>query len=448
LLKLGNNKAHIQALLDANKALLAEVLQGLADHPELAEEETRLKSLIAKIGRSARKQNRALNKEITRQEDAERIAASALFQLNDELHAGQPLVPSAIEERELSHAKSCYICKAPFKKLHAFYHQLCPTCAAENYARRTAQADLSGRIALVTGGRIKIGFEIALKLLRWGARVIITTRFPANALSAFRSQPDAAHWLDRLEIVGLDLRNLQEVEELISRLHAQLPHLDLLIHNAAQTVKRPIEFYAPLLAQEQGSHLLEERTSILPGLPSPHFPSGKVDLYGQPADLRPQNSWMQSLEEVPLLEMLEVQLVNVTAPFRLNSALKPLLDRSPFERKFIVNVSAMEGIFNRAYKSPHHPHTNMAKAALNMMTRTSAADYAKSGIYMTSVDTGWITDENPAPKKEKLRQQGFVPPLDVVDGAARVLAPIVDGINLPETPVFGVFLKDYKISPW
>ncbi|MFN8393059.1 MAG: SDR family oxidoreductase [Bacteroidia bacterium] len=443
------SKEHIQELLHAHKLVLEEVLQGLADHPELADEETRLKSLIAKINRQARKQNRASSKEITRSEDASKIAASALFQLNDERNLGQLSLPEVTEDvRELKNAKSCYICKAPFRRLHEFYHQLCPDCAAENYHRRSEAADMRGRIALVTGGRIKIGFEIAMKLLRWGARVIVTTRFPANAIAAFQAEADAGEWMDRLEVVGLDLRNLKEVEALIERLHLNLPHLDILIHNAAQTVKRPIEFYAPLLAREKGSHLLEDKASLLPGLPSPYFPAGKTDLYGQQADLRPQNSWLQPIDEVSLLEMLEVQLVNVTAPFRLNSALKPLMERSPFTRRFIVNVSAMEGVFNRAYKSPNHPHTNMAKAALNMMTRTSAEGYAQAGIYMTSVDTGWITDENPAPKKEVLRNQGFVPPLDVVDGAARVLAPIVDGINLPETPQFGVFLKDYKVSPW
>ncbi len=446
---LANSKEHIQALLQVHKHLLEEVLQGLADHPELAEEETRLKSLIAKINRTARKQNRAATQEVIRAADASKIAASELFQRNDERHLGRPLLPASAEEsRELTQAKSCYICKAAFRKLHAFYHQLCPECAEENFERRGDEADMHGRIALVTGGRIKIGFEIALKLLRWGARVIITTRFPANALAAFQGEEDAADWLDCLEIVSLDLRNLQDVEDLVARLQRDLPHLDVIIHNAAQTVKRPIAFYAPLLARENGSALLEGKATLLPGLPSPHFPAGQTDIYGQQADLRPHNSWLQPLDEVSLLEMLEVQLVNVTAPFRLNSALKPLLERSPFARRFIVNVSAMEGVFNRAYKSPNHPHTNMAKAALNMMTRTSAEGYAQAGIYMTSVDTGWITDENPAPKKEVLRDHGFVPPLDVIDGAARVLAPVVDGINLPETPPFGVFLKDYKISPW
>ena len=445
---MAKSKEHIEELLKKQKVALEELLQGLADYPELAANETRLKSLIAKINRNARKQNRAIQNEITKADDAAKIASTQLFQLNDERNQGKQLPSGDVEPKALKQQKNCYICKEPYKNLHFFYHKLCPRCAAENYAARDQSVDLKGRIAFVTGGRIKIGFEIALRLLRWGAKVIVTSRFPVNAREAFESEADASNWIDRLEIVGLDLRNLQAVEDLISSLNEKLPHLDIVIHNAAQTIKRPMAFYAPLLAKEKDSFLLENKSSELPALHSEFFPVGQTDLYGQQADLRPKNSWMQSLKEVSLMEMLEVQLVNVTAPFRINSALKSLLEKSPFDRKFIVNVSAMEGVFSREYKSPWHPHTNMAKAALNMMTRTSAQDYSRSGIYMTSVDTGWITDENPAPKKERLRAKGFVPPLDVIDGAARVLAPIVNGINKEEIPDFGVFLKDYKVSPW
>ena len=79
----------------------------------------------------------------------------------------------------------------------------------------------------------------------------------------------------------------------------------------------------------------------------------------------------------------------------LNARLKPLMLRTPERDKHIVNVSAVEGQFYRKFKTTRHPHTNMAKAALNMMTRTSATDYAADGIHMNSVDTGWVTDEDP-----------------------------------------------------
>jgi NAD(P)-dependent dehydrogenase (short-subunit alcohol dehydrogenase family) len=144
-----------------------------------------------------------------------------------------------------------------------------------------------------------------------------------------------------------------------------------------------------------------------------------------------------------------VQLVNAVAPFLLNSQLKPLLLRSPFERRFIINVSAMEGQFGRASKTEFHPHTNMAKAALNMMTRTAAADYARDGIYMNSVDTGWITDENPLDRKLHAQQaRGFYTPLDAIDGMARLYDPIVQGLADPAEPLHGHFLKDFVPHPW
>jgi NAD(P)-dependent dehydrogenase (short-subunit alcohol dehydrogenase family) len=166
-------------------------------------------------------------------------------------------------------------------------------------------------------------------------------------------------------------------------------------------------------------------------------------------DTRPINSWSLKLDQVSTIELLEVQLVNAIAPFLLNSKLKPLMLRSRFERRFIINVSAMEGQFNRESKTPFHPHTNMAKAALNMMTRTSASDYAEDNIFMNSVDTGWITDENPYPKKMHLQyERGFYPPLDIIDGMARLYDPIVQGLKQVETPQFGYFLKDYFPHPW
>jgi NAD(P)-dependent dehydrogenase (short-subunit alcohol dehydrogenase family) len=160
------------------------------------------------------------------------------------------------------------------------------------------------------------------------------------------------------------------------------------------------------------------------------------------------NSWLLRLDEVDTQELLEVQLVNSIAPFVLNSRLKPLMIRSPHARRFIVNVSAMEGQFGR-HKSPFHPHTNMAKAALNMMTHTSGADYVKDRIYMNSVDTGWVTDENPTEKRERKQdEQGFFAPLDIVDGMARIYHPIAQGVNCAEEPLYGQFLKDFKPCRW
>ena len=125
------------------------------------------------------------------------------------------------------------------------------------------------------------------------------------------------------------------------------------------------------------------------------FPEGQLDQDLQQVDLRGRNSWRLLLAEVSSVELLEVQLVNAIAPFVLNARLKPLMLRTPERDKHIVNVSAVEGQFYRNFKTTRHPHTNMAKAALNMMTRTAATDYHGDGIHMNSVDTGWVTDEDP-----------------------------------------------------
>ena len=163
------------------------------------------------------------------------------------------------------------------------------------------------------------------------------------------------------------------------------------------------------------------------------FPDGALDADLQQVDLRAVNSWRLTLAEVATPEMIEVQLVNAVAPFILCARLKPLMLRAPGRDKHVVNVSAMEGIFSRGTKTDRHPHTNMAKAALNMLTLTSARDYVRDGIHMNAVDTGWITDEDPFVHATRKREElGFQPPLDIVDGAARVLDPYLAGLNTGE----------------
>ncbi len=368
----------------------------------------------------------------------------------------------------------CYVCRTPFSELHHFYDQLCPACAECNFRKRTELADLRGRVALLTGGRVKIGYQAGLKLLRSGAHLVVTTRFPRDAAARYFEEADHADWMDRLEIFGLDLRHTPSVEAFCRHMDATHERLDFIISNACQTVRRPPEFYAHMMAAERAAiapssdavalvrqvpdlpaagafsaelsqvPLLQEELEARPDL----FPAGLLDIDRQQVDLRGRNSWRLLLAEVSTVELLEVQLVNAIAPFVLNARLKPLMMRTPGREKHIVNVSAVEGQFYRRFKTTRHPHTNMAKAALNMMTRTSATDYHDDGIHMNSVDTGWVTDEDPIEITMRKREEmGFHPPLDAVDGGARIVDPIIDGINTG-VHVWGQFLKDYRPADW
>ena len=496
---------------DERRALLTAA--GRISRPETVQE----RRLVREFRRAGRRERRGKDR---------RIVADAQIRVARE----KPVyVPPTLalpherrtDERELQTPRNCYVCKAPYKKLHFFYDSMCQACGDFNYARRFQSAPLTGRVALLTGGRVKIGFQAGLKLLRAGAALIVTTRFPHDAAQRYAREPDFAQWSSRLQIHGLDLRHSPSVELFARYVSSAYERLDFILNNAAQTVRRPPGFFGHLLQfettpwaklPEQIQPLLKnheeckaqvvrasapaqelvDRASNSAGLAMftgsgsgagigicasaqlsqiPYafergfagtearttlFPAGRTDADLQQVDLRALNSWRLSLSEVATPEMLEVHLVNAVAPFVLCGKLKALMLRKdrdggyggPPHCKHIVNVSAMEGIFSRGTKTDKHPHTNMAKAALNMMTLTSAPDYARDGIFMNAVDTGWVTDEDPAAIAEWKREElNFQPPLDIVDGAARICDPIFSGLLTGEH-VWGKFLKDYRASAW
>jgi len=387
----------------------------------------------------------------------------------------------------------CYICKKEIAQQHSFYNEMCFECGEINFTKRIQEYDLSGFTALVTGGRIKIGYETALKLLRNEAKVIVTSRFPHDAGLRFSQEDDFENWRHNLFIFGLDMRSIEAVGSFIDLLKTDFETLDIIINNAAQTVRRPPAFYKHLLenenktdsvkhienlflsknrknlkAIEQNKSLCKKENFTLQNLTktnlssaqlsqipliagdetieSEFFPENKFDKDGQQEDRRPKNSWMMELDEVDPIEFMEVLYINLISPFLLNTKLKKLLINNN-RPSFIINVSAMEGNFHDPEKNNKHPHTNMAKAALNMMTRSSSEAYAKAGIYMNSVDVGYITNEKPFPLDLKREERKEKMAIDEIDGAARILDPIYSALKNGKFE-FGKLYKNYSIYPW
>jgi len=490
--------------LEQRQALL--IAAGQVSRPQSYQEKRLVKTLrrVRRLGEEAQDRESRAVTGIRQAREAAIFVAPALL-------GETPQAPA----RELKKPRACYVCKAEFTRLHHFYDSMCAECADFNYAKRFQTTSLEGKVGLVTGSRVKIGFQISLKMLRAGAEVIATTRFPQDSALRYSREPDFSDWKHRLHIHGLDLRHPPSVEIFARYVEHSFKRLDIIVNNACQTVRRPPGFYEDLLETESRpatdfgpdiflllknhedlkaalnpstkpsdelrasgdsstSSLVVDRAGLMTlnggrsgiGVVASArlsqvryaydddtrrddlFPQGRLDADLQQVDLREQNTWRLALADVPTAEMLEVQLVNAVAPFILCARLKPLMLRVPTRDKHIVNVSAMEGIFSRGTKTDKHPHTNMAKAALNMMTLTASRDYVNDGIHMNAVDTGWVTDEDPAIHADRKKAEfDFAPPLDIVDGAARVCDPFFSGLITGEH-TYGKFLKDYKPSNW
>ena len=514
-LKFDDDKSALAAVREC-----VPVLEMLVENSELLaqlSEDERL-ALVRAAGQISRPDRREIKK---RNKDRRRLKRLAVVEKEKRIRAATgirkareaavftaPLQiqgPEAGQDQDqgqiLESPRNCYVCKAEFVKVHHFYDTMCPDCAEFNYQKRFQTADLSGQVALITGSRLKIGYQATLMMLRAGARVIATTRFPHDSALRFAKEEDFSQWGHRLQIYGLDLRHTPSVELFCDYIADTYQRLDILINNAAQTVRRPPGFYAHLMENENLNPLEfdssvrmllgEYQTCVTQLGPGPvgdagknalvlgwngnapgvglrqsaqlsqvpyaydHaenvpevFPSGKLDADLQQTDLRKTNSWRLRLGEIQTAEMLEIQLVNSVAPFVLCNRLADLMKRDYTGQKHMVNVSAMEGKFLRFKKGSRHPHTNMAKASLNMLTHTASSDLAKYGIFMNAVDTGWVTDEDPAVlAKRKQEDHDFQPPLDIVDGAARICDPFFHGI-LTGKHWCGKFLKDYFPIDW
>ncbi len=459
-----------------------KVLQALSSDPFIApeEHEKQLKGLITKIRKKAQKSLRAEARESEKvvvrrrvqtgfegeSQEVLKTKSQALLEetviVDNALSIQSDYTPKKYSGEDfigqVDKPQNCYCCNSSYQDIHFFYHKLCPICAVDNYQRRFETTNLENRFVLITGARVKVGYATALNFLRAGATIIATTRFPATALKQYQKEEDYHIWGERLTLYGLDLRYIETVKEFITFLYDEIPHLDIIINNAAQTIKYPNNYYTPFIQIEQEYALLAHKAKNMYlldyqkiGLLEHSYPLDRLtptlNRFSQPVDRRATNSWVEALDEVDTLEMIEANFINSISPAMLNGHLKKLMLASPYPYRFIINVTSSEGQFSYRGKTKYHPHTNMTKASLNMMTRTSAQDYESDNILMNSVDVGWVSTGNPEKKRKRMEDNGFVPPLDSVDSASRILHPILDSITHNKHHA-GELFKDFVVASW
>lgn len=398
---------------DGRIRVLAKKIGDSSETASLDELHAWAKELRSRVTNFRKKQNHLLV--LTRGINAQRI--EPYYRIRD------LMIPNLVElvrdqyfPTEFKDHYKCYVCKTKYNKVHEFYHLLCPECAELNFTKRSQTSNLTGKIAVVTGGRIKIGFETCLKLLRAGATVITTTRFSRDAMRRYLTETDYEQWKHLLIIYQLDFLDLDSVRYFIQYVNS-FGRLDILINNAAQTIERPHELC-----------IVADSFTF---------------------DTRSKNTWIQPLSDTNNTSLTETTIINYMVPFTLMNGFHKLLARNATAESpsFVINVSAVEGKFTTGLtqKTDRHVHTNCAKAALNMITRTVAYTWKQRHIYVNSIDTGWITNEFPISSDAHSKKHDLFPPLDEIDGAARVLDLI---FNTPKEGIWGLFLKDYFRTSW
>jgi len=303
---------------------------------------------------------------------------------------------------------NCYSCSRSITYSHPVYVYVCMKCGNRFQKYRHLDADLSGRVILVIGARTKLGHQIVVKLLDAGATVIGTTRYPNKALNLYQDYTEKWEtWSKRLHFFpdsfDLDTNNLDSLFSSLSSFITDTLNIPLtdMVFNAAQTIR----------CREKNTYKINE--------------NDEKNRYGDskfvPENM--ENSWNLKIEEISQQELEEVHRINAIAPFLLVKHMMPLLQKNEQFIPNIIHVHAKEGVFD-TNKGNIHIHTNMAKASLHMFTKClhdcKYKTLAGKNISIYGIDPGWISVD----EYYKNNKPWIVPPLDEVDGAARILFPL------------------------